>query len=128
MNEHLKKWIQLADLDLKSAKDLLNTDEPVTTAICFHCQQAVEKYLKAFLIYNQKEISKTHDISLLINECVKIDTEFKILCELEIDTLTFYAVEVRYPDDFYIPDIQEAKKAIQLAERTREFVLEKMRL
>ncbi len=128
MNEHLKKWIQLAELDLKSAKDLLNNNEPVTSAICFHCQQTVEKYLKAFLIYNQKEISRTHDLTFLINQCIKIDEEFKILFELEVDTLTFYAVELRYPDDFYIPTLDEARNAIELAHKTKEFINRKLNM
>ncbi|MBI4848150.1 MAG: HEPN domain-containing protein [Nitrospirae bacterium] len=29
--------------------------------MCFHCQQCIEKYLKAFLIYNESEPPRTHD-------------------------------------------------------------------
>jgi hypothetical protein len=41
--------------------------------------------------------------------------------------LNSYAVELRYPDDFYIPDIKEAKKAYETALKVKEFVLKKIR-
>ncbi len=43
--ERAKKWIKKAENDMKVAKDELNTENPVTDAICFHAQQAVEKLL-----------------------------------------------------------------------------------
>jgi len=52
MNEQrVKEWLLLAEGDLKIAKDELNTPDPFTNAICFHCQQCVEKYLKAYLTF-----------------------------------------------------------------------------
>jgi len=57
MNEEtVKKWITKAESDLKIGKDEMLTDRPATDAFCFHVQQCVEKYLKAFLIFNGKEI------------------------------------------------------------------------
>jgi hypothetical protein len=46
----------------------------------------------------------------------------------EADELTVYAVGSRYPDDFYMPTLQETQKAISLAEEVKKIVLEKMRL
>ncbi len=46
--EKVRKWIKKAENDIKVAKDELNTENPVTDAICFHAQQAVEKLLKTF--------------------------------------------------------------------------------
>lgn len=39
-----------------------------------------------------------------------------------------YAVEIRYPDDFYIPDIDEAKAAYEMAKKVKEFVLRKIKI
>jgi len=126
-NEAVKKWILKAENDLKIAKDEILTKDPATDAICFHAQQCVEKYLKAYLIYNDKEITKTHDILFLIKQCSLIDYEFKYLLEINADSLTSYAVEIRYPDDFYFPDIQEAKEAIEICEKVKEFVNNKLK-
>lgn len=49
MNEQtVKSWILKAESDLKTAKDELATPKPATDTVCFHAQQCVEKYLKAF--------------------------------------------------------------------------------
>lgn len=126
-NEAVKKWILKAENDLKIAKDEILTEDPATDAICFHAQQCVEKYLKAYLIYNDKEIIKTHDILFLIKQCSLIDNEFKYLLEINADSLTSYAVEIRYPDDFYFPDIKEAKESIEICEKVKEFVNNKLK-
>ena len=42
--------------------------------------------------------------------------------------LTNYAVEIRYPDDFYIPDIDEAKAAYEVALKVKDFVIWKINL
>lgn len=40
--------------------------------------------------------------------------------------LTEYAVEFRYPDDFYIPDEDEARNAFRLATAVKNFVMKKV--
>lgn len=126
MKEEVKKWIEIANIDFYSAKELLNSDEPLTLTACFHSQQAIEKYLKAYLVFKNKEFTKTHNISELLKLCIDIDIEFEILKELKIYELTIYATHIRYPDNFYIPTLDEAKEAIELAEKTKEFVLKKL--
>jgi HEPN domain-containing protein len=73
MNEIIKNWIRKAENDLKVAKDEMQAENPATDMICFHAQQCCEKYLKCFLIFKNKEIKKTHNISELILECENID-------------------------------------------------------
>ena len=129
MNEKtVKKWIVKAENDLKIGKDEMLTDRPVTDAVCFHMQQCVEKYLKAFLIFNGKEIRKTHDIAELIEACSEIDLDFKKLYDMDADKLTDYAVEIRYGNEFYFPTIDETRDAIEIAEKTKSFVLSKLRM
>jgi len=123
----IKKWILKAENDLKIAKDEMLTENPATDAICFHAQQYVEKYLKAYLISKDKEISKTHDILFLIKQCLLIDNEFNYLLELNADSLTSYAVEIRYPEEFYFPSLEEAKEAIEICEKVKQFVINKFK-
>jgi len=89
-SETIKHWIQKAENDLKIGKDEMHTQNPATDAICFHMQQCVEKYLKAYLIYFGKEIRKTHDIAELISKCAEVDKDFIDLLSPEIVDLTDY--------------------------------------
>ncbi len=52
----IEPWIRKADNDISSARYLAENMRPAPAEIiCFHCQQAAEKYLKAFLVYNEHE-------------------------------------------------------------------------
>jgi HEPN domain-containing protein len=123
--EYIKKWLLKADNDLKVAENemRLSPEETVTDAVCFHSQQAVEKFLKAYLITKNVEFGKTHNLEFLLELCVKEDKEF---AEIEVGNLTFYSVEVRYPDEFYIPSLNESKECIEIARKVKRFVLEKL--
>jgi len=54
---------------------------------------------------------------------VDINPAFEELNTSDIISLSFYAVGVRYIDEFYIPSIEEAENAIKLAEKVKQFVL-----
>jgi len=57
IQELVDKWIAIADKDLLTAELLLKSDVVVTETICYHCQQSVEKYLKAYLVKHQYAIA-----------------------------------------------------------------------
>lgn len=105
-------WCQKADNDLKCACHDIEHDDPALDTICFHAQQTVEKYFKAFFIISDQEIPRTHILVRLIKACSDIDPTFLGILEKDIDELTDYAVEIRYANDFSMPDIQEAREAI----------------
>jgi HEPN domain-containing protein len=54
--DFIKQWIQKANEDLFVVNKLTEYEIIATSSVCFHCQQAVEKFLKAFLIANGVEI------------------------------------------------------------------------
>ena len=120
-------WCKKADNDLKTGKDELSTKKPTTDTVCFHMQQCTEKYLKAYLVFQGREIRKTHNIALLLQQCIKIDSSFERLKPLGTNMLSVYAVDSRYPDDFYMPTLEESKKAVTIAEEVRKFVLTKIK-
>ncbi len=61
-------WFKKADEDLYSAQQLLKSEGYLSiSVICFHCQQAAEKYLKGFLVYRNIEFKKTHDLLYLLS-------------------------------------------------------------
>lgn len=122
----VRQWIHIAERDLLTAKQGLEAEIVVTDTVSFHCQQTVEKYLKAFLVKNQIEFSKTHSIMALLNLCSTVDKAFND--ELSgADSLTDYAVEIRYPDEWYEPTIGEAKEAYGIALQVKHFVLERVK-
>jgi len=125
IDEYLKKWIIKAMEDFKVAKHELNLPEAemATGAVCFHSQQLVEKLLKAHLISTGVDFEGTHDLKFLLELCISQDIDFK---ELEVGNLTSYAVEIRYPDEFYIPSTGEAKECFEIASRIKDFVFEKL--
>lgn len=127
IDEDIKKWLVKALNDLKVAVHELNfsEDEMITDAVCFHCQQAVEKLLKAYLIYKNVDFGKTHQLELLLELCSDQDTEFK---KLYIGNLSDYAVEIRYPETFYIPSLEEAKECFEIASKVKGFVLKKLEI
>ena len=128
MNERsTKEWTAKADRDLKIGKDEFATEDPATDMICFHMQQCVEKYLKAFLIFHGKEIRKTHIIEELIRECTEINSSFQQLFEIKAHTLTDFAVELRYPSYVSLPSNEETKEAIEITKKVRQFVLNKLK-
>jgi len=63
----------------------------------------------------------------LLNLCSSVDKSFKENLP-EADNLTDYAVEIRYPDDWYEPTIEETKQAYEVALKVKNFVLEKLKI
>ncbi len=85
--------------------------EYYTSSICFHAQQASEKFLKAFLAYYDVDFPRTHDLDFLLIECQKINNE---AFQIDFKSLTDFGVSVRYPDDFYIPDEKKLWSTVTL--------------
>lgn len=126
-SEMITQWIVKAEHDLKILKDEMSTENPATDAVCFHAQQCVEKYLKAYLVYNEIYFRKTHSIEELITTCKKSDPDFSMLIDIKAHELTVYATELRYPDDFYIPTIEETKEALEIVEKAKDFIIKKLK-
>jgi len=116
----LSHWKIKADNDIKTIENELESNDPVTDSICYHAQQAAEKYLKLFLVSKGIEPAKSHNIAFLKNECEKTTPELSQLSDIEY--LTDYAVDLRYPDNFYIPNLDEAKEAYSDALKVKEFI------
>lgn len=121
--EVVKQWTKKADNDLKVAEHTLKiTRNCPTEIVCFHSQQCVEKYLKAYLVYINKPFPKIHDIEQLLLMFPK-HISFNITSE-EKARLTDYATVARYPGNSEMIDQAEAKKAVQLAKRIRRLVIQ----
>lgn len=113
-----KDWVKKAENDLKNAAFTLEMrDDCPTDTVCFHAQQCIEKYLKAFLVYKSIDFPKTHDIKELI---ALLPASFHpTLTPEEQRRLTDYATVTRYPGDYEPIPLREAQRAVRIARRVR---------
>lgn len=111
MNEAIKEWITRAGHDYEVALLLDKEESECYEIICFHCQQYVEKMLKAILLKEDIVFPKIHDLIILLN---KLPDNYKQLKKFssEILILNEYAVSSRYPGE--IVDIDDAKESIDI--------------
>lgn len=120
MSEASSKWIVKADLDLRSAEHL-NTVNEFSEIVCFHCQQAVEKYLKA-LLSHYGDVPRTRDLTLLTR---MIERELGVSLDERVwecaEFLEPFSVQVRYPGDMDVSE-QDAKQALKLARFTGIYI------
>jgi HEPN domain-containing protein len=121
--DFIKQWLFKAKEDLLVVEKLTEFEIIATSSVCFHCQQAVEKYLKAFLIANGIDIKRTHNIEFLLSECTDIDNDFS---NIDPKELSEFGVDVRYPGDMYIPDEKETIEYKKLAFDIKILVESKM--
>lgn len=108
-------WLAIARRDLDSAKRLLAGIPPYRDTAAYHCQQAAEKALKAFLTAKAKPFPKTHDLTVLVTLAKMADPN-AVQWEEAAIVLTPYATLYRYPDAFSEPDSDDLDEAIALAE------------
>ena len=116
-------WFRIAAKELKRAEHLLSVDDPEGAG--YHLQQAVEKYLKGFLLSKGWKLKRIHDLEVLLNDALKYEKTFekyRSVCQ----KITGYYVIDRYP----LPSAptltrEEVKESIveadELIERLKKF-------
>ncbi len=115
-------WIEKADHDLGSAKIIFLHLPDYFDTIAFHCQQAVEKYVKAVLVYYNIDFQRSHDLVYLLDLLTR---------KIDIDEVTFrkaftlnnFSVQIRYPNMIVKLSKEELETAIQIADEFQLFAL-----
>ncbi len=123
--------LELVEDNILTAKK--SAEAGLYRSACFWAQQAIELALKAFLAENDVfdvYRHRTHNLRFLIEECRKIDEDFKTLFEFgDVDKVSSYAVQTRYSIPFAKKvSGKEAEEVIKLAKKVREFVLRKLNI
>ena len=90
------EWITKAEEDLAAAKVLLATEPRLKAAAVFHIQQAVEKYLKGFLLSKGWTLQRVHDLVRLLGEAVAYEPSFARF-DTTCARLTEFYFDSRYP-------------------------------
>jgi HEPN domain-containing protein/predicted nucleotidyltransferase len=111
-----KTLLEKAKVDSESAR-ILSEHLNQMEAIGFHCQQAVEKALKAVLAYRDVHFPRTHDLGEILKLLVASGIVFDERLN-EAVKLNEFAVDMRYDTVQFEID---AKTAVDLAERAIVF-------
>lgn len=123
MMQETKEWYDMAVVDLGVARHLEATYYPKPLEIiCYHCQQAAEKAIKALIMYYGAEggMPKLHDLSFLLNQIknkMYIEEKYYDFA----DTLTPYGVSARYPNELFLED-RHAAEALEFSSEILKWV------
>ena len=121
----VRQWLYRARSDLRSAEVLLDDEPPLCEEAGFHCQQSIEKALKAFLVYREIPFDWSHQIGYLLDLCAADDNQFEQF-RVSSAPLSEYAVRVRYPHPEPAPQKPQVLQALDVARQVYDFVLHRM--
>lgn len=121
----VREWLQKAALDLRGAQLDLKADPPLTEDALFHSQQIAEKALKAFLVWHDVAVRKTHSIEELGHAACQIESALEPLVNDAVP-LTEYAWAFRYPGALPSPQPGEATRALEVAVKLVSAVLARL--
>lgn len=115
----VERWLDVADVDRRTAAACLDIDPRLRPSVAFHCQQAAEKLLKGFLVLAAKRFRKTHSLEEL---GALASADFPELAELvaSLAGWTKWGIVYRYPADAppaATPDQDELRHALGLIDR-----------
>jgi HEPN domain-containing protein len=115
-------WFGKAAKDMRRVEILLAADD--IEGAGFHLQQAVEKYLKGYLLGKGWELKRTHDLEILLNEAMLHDDRFEKHLDHCIMIREFY-VQERYPFiGSSAPPRNELESAIEAVQEMIALILE----
>jgi len=113
-------WVFFADNNINVAENIIE-DAELAGEVAFNSQQAVEKYIKAFLTKNNIPFKKTHDLIELYLK-VKAIKDWDI-DEIILESLNDLYIETRYPSnigffpDHSLPTIEDAMAYLDFARK-----------
>lgn len=112
-----REWINRARSNLAQANARLLFPEAYLEDLCFQCQQAAEKAIKAVLLHLNQPFPYTHDISKLL---AVFEGTGVALPEAVADAfrLTRYALVTRYPGIAEPVTQEDYELAVSIAEAT----------
>ena len=125
MNPLALEWIRKADGDYTVM--LLNHESsaPVHDGICFHAQECIEKYLKAWLQEAEIPFSKTHNLRDLLGLIVPTIPAWDVWAD-DFAPFATHAVDFGYPGKS--ATTEDAQHAVRICTQVRQSVRERLHL
>ena len=116
MKKITAEWLRKAEADYRLAVKLSRGSEPFQDQLCFHCQQAAEKYLKSLLVERGKSAPRIHILRDLLAYLLPQIPSLRSL-DRGLKFLTRFAVAIRYPGDNATK--RQSESALRWAKRVR---------
>jgi HEPN domain-containing protein len=118
-------WFVKEANDLRAAEIDLGAEPLLIEDALFHCQQAAEKALKAFLTFHNVTFRKTHNLEEIGEVCLTIDQSLKDMV-VEAVPLTEYAWAFRYPGNILTVDSTEVQTALKISRKLFCMILDRL--
>ena len=125
MNPVTLEWIELAEEDYAIAKLIQREQLAMRNGMCFHAQQCVEKYLKAWLQEMNIPIPRTHNLEDLLNLILPTIPTWRAW-KVDISDLSKHAVETRNVGQS--PTVEDASLAMETCQMVRKAVRAELKL
>ena len=116
-------WFDMALKDFKSAEILYSNDADLGI-VCFHCQQAIEKYFKGFIIYSQGVLQEGHSLIKLCRKASESNGGLNSFIKDCAFVNSFY-IETRYPaEDTLIVTKEDAEECFSITKNIINYINE----
>ena len=127
MNPLTLEWVEVAEGDYESVKLHLEhaSKRRRYNITCFHAQQCIEKYLKAWLQEANLPTPRTHELHELLDLCVPTRPAWEAW-RSDFSAFDKYAVDARYPG--YIATEADAEHAVGICNEVRQTVRDMLEL
>lgn len=111
--EPSRRWLRWANEDLVAAGHNAADAEIAPRVACGLAQQAAEKAIKALLVASDTDPPKSHNLLHLTR--MLAEERARLLLEVDLEELTRWAIEGRYPEDLDEATSTDAIRAVELA-------------
>jgi HEPN domain-containing protein len=111
--EQAARWVRWASEDLVLARSAHADPDAVARGACTWAHQCAEKALKAMVVAQGIDPPKTHNL-LQLEQLVSADLA-ETLAAVDLEALTRWSIEGRYPEDLEEATAADAAHAIETA-------------
>ncbi|MEW6003544.1 MAG: HEPN domain-containing protein [Nitrospirota bacterium] len=116
-------WVKKAKKDLERVQKRLEDSDLEDAA--FHLQQALEKYLKSYLLSRGWKLKRIHDLEELLDEATKHNPKFETFRKTCQKVTGYYLID-RYPFVTEAPPLKEIQTALREGEKIAKFILKEV--
>lgn len=120
-SQHYFDWITMAKKDYRAAQILLEHGAD-NSLVCFHCQQAIEKYFKGYLLKKSNSLVEGHGLIKLCKLCESYHRDFHNFLK-DVAFINEYYLETRYPaDEPLIVSDEDTRECMAITEKVLNFI------
>lgn len=123
--DKVKDWIRRADEDFGAAKLIQGHVPEYQYTVCFHCQQAADKYIRAFLTYHDAEVTDNVQLAFLLDKASKLCQLPKELYQ-DAEEMDYLVIKFRYPLDLLSSMELDFENLMKMVTHFREFFVKQI--